>query len=59
MLEEINLSMQEVKKICKLYSENSLGDDNVHLAVLKNLGGLAAQPLSYTFKKSLEIGRVP
>ena len=60
MLKEVELSVGAVtKKIKGLKAEKSSGKDNIHPAVIKNLKGSVAYPLSLIFRKSFETGELP
>lgn len=57
MLEVMDLTVEKVlKKIKALKSEKSPENHDIDLAVLKNMKGTVALPLSYIFQKSLEEG---
>ena len=59
MLKEVELSFGAVtKKIKGLKAEKSLGKDNIHPAVIKNLKESVAYPLNLIFRKSFETGEL-
>ena len=60
MLEEVDLTTKgAMKKLQELNSEKSPDNDSIHPAVLKNIWGTVAHPLSLIFRMSLETGEVP
>ena len=60
MLEEVDLTTKGgMNKLHELNSEKSPGNDSIHPAVLNNIWGTVAHPLSLMFRMSLETGEVP
>ena len=60
ILEKVDLTTKKVmKKLQELNSEKSPDNDSIHPAVLKNVWGTVAHPLSLIFRIILETGEMP